>query len=350
MKVAIIINSIVLGGLERVSLNLAYWMSHQNGCHATIVALNRTNKNKYDVDGFDYYQIEGINKVFGLRQYIRKKNPDLVLTMGVPLCIYTVPALIGTKVRHVVSERNDPAHFAGKTTTKILSRFFMRFADGYVFQTKQAQHYYNKNIIRKSVIIHNPLLNIPIAENNEKIEIQKEIVTMGRLVKQKNQEMLIHAFSLFNKEFPDYSLTIYGEGEEREKLQSVIESNQLQSKISLPGSTEDVLNKIKSATLFVLSSDFEGMPNALMEAMAVGLPCVSTDCPCGGPSELIQNGKNGILVPVGDATTMAEAMKKIISERDYAKSLGKEATHINETHSMDKICKQWQEFFIKILS
>lgn len=349
MNIAIVIKAAVLGGLERVSLNLAKWFCEQEGDHATIVALSGSKYNMFNLDDYDYVELDGKFPILSLRHLFKKYNPDIVLTMGVPLCVYTVPALFGMNIKHVISERNDPAHFAGKTITRIVSRKLMQYADGYVFQTKDAQQFYKKKG-KRSAIIHNPLVNLPALEVNNKSDDNKLIVSVGRLVKQKNHQLLIEAFHKFSKDFPDYCLTIYGEGEERNHLETLIERFHLQSRVNLPGSFENIFDKIQRASLFVLSSDYEGMPNALMEAMALGLPCVSTDCPCGGPSELIKNGKNGVLVPVGDAKEMTEAMKKVIGDKKYAELLGKKALLIRETHAMDSVCKQWKAFFEIVLN
>ena len=254
--------------------------------------------------------------------------------MGVPLALYTVPAIMGLGVKHVISERNDPAHFAGKKTTRIFSRLLMRFADGFVFQTRKAQDYYSKSIRKRSVVIHNPLYDVPkiAIERGHK---RKEIVSVGRLNKQKNQRLLISAFADIYKTYPAFKLIIYGEGPERQSLEQYIKDLNL--------------DKIRDSYMFVMTSDFEGMPNALMEAMSLGLPCISTDCPCGGPSELIVDKKNGRLVPVGDKNALSNVMRKLIENEEDAEKIGTEAKTICDTHSIDRICMKWYNFFERIV-
>ena len=162
---------------------------------------------------------------------------------------------------------------------------------------------------------------------------------------QKNQKMLIEAFSKIHSNYPEYQLVIYGEGKLRHQLQEQIDLLGLQERISLPGSRSDVLEQIKDASLFVLPSDFEGMPNVLIEAMALGLPCISTDCPCGGPRELIQNGVNGILISVGDVEALACEMSKVLDDSEMSALLGKNAVQIREKLNMEKIGKEWLTFF-----
>lgn len=346
MEIAIIINSPVLGGAERVAFNLAKWLNCQDSVKASIIALKKTALNSFDTSESDYVEINGKNKILALRKAVKNKRPDIVLTLSVPLCVYTIPALFGLRLTHVVSERNAPAQFSGKKITRLLSRLLMRNADAYVFQTKEAQAFYGGAISKRSVVIHNPISNILVPDRHE---VNKEIVNVGRLDPQKNQMMLINAFSEIIKDYPDYSLIIWGEGRERMNLEKRIDNLQLSSKISLPGSTNNIFDKIKRSALFVMTSDYEGMPNALMEAMALGLPCISTDCPCGGPSELIHNGEDGVLIPVGDKDALINAIKKVLSDKEFANRIGKAAETIRDSHSMDRICAQWLGFFNKLM-
>lgn len=349
MNIIIIIGSPVLGGLERVAFNLSKWFCTQPGCHSTVIALSGTDYNAFDTTGYDYIELSEGQTIRKLRKAIKYKHPDIVLTMSVPSCIYTVPALLGLGIKHVVSERNDPNHFAGRTITRIVSRCLLRFADAYVFQTRQAQAYYGGNIAKNSVVIHNPLYKLFDISNLSLNSHRREIVSVGRLNPQKNFPMLIEAFSMIQKSFPLYRLIIYGEGPRRTELEGLIKSLGLENSVFLPGSTIDVLDKIKDATLFVLSSDFEGMPNALMEAMSLGLPCISTKCPCGGPEELIHDNHNGILVPVGDKKALSEAMIDLLNNDEKRNRLGNAAKKIRESHSMDKICHQWYDYFMGLI-
>ena len=200
-----------------------------------------------------------------------------------------MPALKGSKAKIIVSERNDPRNFQGKTITKLVSRYLMSKADGFVFQTNDACDFYKKYKDR-SVVIPNPVADVPvILERLPNEQRDKVIVTAGRLVPQKNHEMLIKAFGKIAYRFPEYKLIIYGEGELKEKLQLLSRDLSMGDRVVFPGSVNDLHEKIKNAELFVLSSDFEGMPNALMEAMAMGITCISTDY-CGGPRD-IESGK-----------------------------------------------------------
>ena len=170
---------------------------------------------------------------------------------------------------------------------------------------------------------------------------RKEIVTVGRLEPQKNQKLLINAFSELAKKFPDYTLVIYGEGSLRKKLEKYIESKGLKDRVFLPGAKNNIQEYIKDASLFVLSSDYEGIPNALIEAMAIGLPCVSTDCSPGGARELITNGENGVIVECRNSNELATAMARLLTDRESAKRMGTNAKKIYTRVDKNLVCNRW---------
>lgn len=350
MNIIIVISRPEMGGAQRVSINLADWINAKTEHKASIVALSHLDKGAYNMSLRDYHYLKSINKVCELRALLKDLQADIVLTMGVPLCIYTVPATIGLPLKHVVSERNDPAHFAGKRSTAIISRELIKLADAYVFQTKEAQAFYGGRIARNSVIIPNPLFNIqsmPLSIYNG--EREKTIVTVGRLNPQKNHKLLIDAFSVIHKQYPEYSLKIWGEGSERNSLEEFVKEKGLEKHVFLPGVSNKVFKEIFRCSMFVLSSDFEGMPNALMEAMALGLPCISTDCPCGGPSFLINNEENGLLVDVGNKQQIVDAIIKLIEHPSLASKIGHNAFAIRTQLSEQVVNKRWLEYFANVI-
>ena len=158
---------------------------------------------------------------------------------------------------------------------------------------------------------------------------------------QKNQKLLINAFSELAKKIPDYTLVIYGEGSLRKELEKFIESKGLKDRIFLPGAKNNIQEYIKDASLFVLSSDYEGIPNALIEAMAIGLPCVSTDCSPGGARELITNGENGVIVECRNSNELATAMARLLTDRESAKKMGTNAKKIYTRVDKNLVCNRW---------
>ena len=270
--------------------------------------------------------------------------------MGVPMCIYVMPALKGSKAKIIVSERNDPRNFQGKTITKLVSRYLMSKADGFVFQTNDARDYYKK-YKNKSVVIPNPVADVPvILERLPNEQRDKVIVTAGRLVPQKNHEMLIKAFGKIADRFPQYKLIIYGEGELKEKLQLLTKELGISNRVVFPGSVNDLHERIKNAELFVLSSNFEGMPNALMEAMAMGITCISTNCPCGGPKDLIDNGNNGYLIPVNDIDKCVDIITSVLDDKYEADRIGQNSLKTRDKYCSDVICSEWLNMVTKVVN
>jgi glycosyltransferase involved in cell wall biosynthesis len=246
-------------------------------------------------------------------------------------------------VKTVVSVRGEPTMEYDTTLMQTLAKFMFRFANGVVLQTKQSMKFFPKAVRKKSVIMSNPL-NPAFINRRYTGEREDVIVTVGRLDENKNQAMLIHAFSRIASEFPYMKLVIYGDGENKEKLEELVKSKNLEDRITLPGVISDVPSHIQNARIFALTSNTEGMPNTIIEAMALGLPVVSTDCPCGGPAELIEDGVNGLLVPVGDAYALADAFRKILEDGELEARLQANASKITQKLSPDKVNKEWREY------
>lgn len=342
MKVIIIISNSGVGGAQRVAMHLTKWLCTQPNCEAKLIGLQHTQAKTYDMSELNYDEICSKHIIAQLRKKIQQFQPDIVVSMGVPMVIYTAPACWRLGVKHIVSERNDPSHFAGRTSVRILAHLLMRTANGFVFQTKDAQRFYRMHEGTKSTVIPNPIA----VHQNEKIEAwhgerEKRIVSVGRLNKQKNHLLLIDAFSEIAEAYPEYKLYIYGDGKERAELEDRIGELNLIERVRLPGIIENVYEHTYKASAFVMSSDFEGMPNALMEALSYGIPCISTDCPCYGPRELIKSGENGYLVPVGDKTALKQRIIEIITSNELQKMLSRNAQKIIETHNIENVCLKW---------
>ncbi|MDO4493100.1 MAG: glycosyltransferase family 4 protein [Clostridia bacterium] len=278
-----------------------------------------------------------------LRALVKKERPDAVLALPEKVNVWTVLFLLGTGVPTIVSERNDPRRHPENKIKRILRRFVYPFAAGFVFQTADQRDYFPQSIRRRGTVLPNPLDTAALPSSFEGAR-ERTVVTAARLEPQKNLGLLLRAFALFRKSHPEYRLTVFGEGREREALTRLMGELGLADAVSMPGAVGDVPERIRTASVFVLSSDFEGMPNALIEAMAMGLPCVSTDCPAGGPRELIENGVNGLLTPVGDAEALSRAMCRIADDADLAEKLGKNALGVREKHDVAVVAKKWREY------
>jgi len=319
------------------------------------------NRNLYyqlnDGVNIEYLDCEKDNSLPFLKRYklrmkkiksaIKKINPDVVISFMSETNIDVCFAMMGLKIPLIVSERNDPKIDPASRVKQCMRRIAYNKPTGFVFQTPDARGYFSKKIREKSCIILNPLSSsLPLPYEGLR---DKRIVSVGRLNKQKNFPVLIDAFKEFAKEYPDYILEIYGEGLLEEKIKKYILDSGMQDKISLMGFCKDVHNKINSAAMFVMSSDFEGMPNALLEALALGMPCISTDCPCGGPRMLIEGKDNGILVKVKSSSEILEAMKYMADNPDEAAKMGKKAQCIRDEAKPSSITQMWIDYVNKCI-
>ena len=347
-KVAFFVNSLERGGAERVTVRLAEYF-YRNGIQCYVIT-NRTGNNEYPVpDGVERFSLSTKKSVLNslkLRRLLKQLSPNAVAVMGTSESIIAVPGSLGLKTKLVISERNDPKNYLGNKLVIGVSRWLMRFADDFVFQTSSAKSFYDKKLKGRGRIIFNPIVasDLPDPWTGERV---KKFVTAGRLEPQKNQKLLIEAFSEISSQNPDFQLNIYGSGSLKEELESEISKRNMNEKIFLCGNQPNVLSLIRDAYAFILPSDFEGMPNALIEAMAVGLPCISTDCPCGGPAALIKNKENGILIPVNDKDAMVNAMQYVIDNTEIAKKYGEQAYKIRDMLDISNIGKEWEAVLLE---
>ncbi len=359
MHIAFFAMSLNRGGSERVIVNLC------NEClvkrHKVTIITCLSDDACFKLDGqivhrkIDKNEIQRkqnkaqrfLRRRKGFEETVKKIHPDIIA------CFLPEPSFIALSLKKsfqiplIVSERADPSLEYRALIYRIMIKVLYRNGDGFVFQTEDAKKYFDSGIQLKSVIIPNSLS--PDAMRTPYMgERNKEIVAVGRLVSEKNYPMLFHAFQKIADDFPDYVLRIYGEGELYSDLEHLIAALGLKERIFLMGRKDHIFDLISQSALFVLSSAHEGMPNALMEAMALGLPVISTDCPCGGPRSLIRNGYNGILVENDNAEVMADGMRQILSDLDFAEELARNARGIAQMLNPEKINKQWEDYICKI--
>ena len=182
-----------------------------------------------------------------------------------------------------------------------------------------------------------------------KLKIKKEnvITAMGRLDEQKGFDVLINAFKEVYNRHPEYKLKIFGNGLEKNKLQELINKLGLSENVILCGANQDAIFEVAKSKIYVLSSRYEGMPNALIEAMAAGTACISTDCKF-GPSELINDGKNGLLIPVDDVRTLSEKILFLIKNDSARENIEKEAMKIRKKLDANTIYKKYYDYFVGV--
>ena len=286
------------------------------------------------------------SRIAKLRRLLREYRPDILVTCMQEPNFRGMVASFGLPVKRLVSVCNaSEKEYPGKLGL-LVGKVLMPMAEGCVFQTEQERAWFPKRLQKKSRIIMNQVT--PGFFDIHYDGPRHGIVTVGRLNEQKNQALLIRAFARIADKVED-DLLLYGDGELRGELQALIDALKLGGRVRLMGVSTDVANAIKGAKLFALSSDYEGVPNAVMEAMALGLPCVCTDCLGGGPAMLLDGGRAGVLVPMRDEQALAEAMLRLLQDPAEAARLGAAARERAAAFRPDAVFAQWEDYVRSII-
>ncbi|MDF2943525.1 MAG: hypothetical protein K0S01_2383 [Herbinix sp.] len=351
MNIVFVTRSMLSGGAERIIAELTKYMVKKS-IECKIITLDKEKVFYHLPEQVEIHAIGEMSpnryldkwiRYKELRRYVKQLKPDLVLSLPEDIGIFVIPALLGTKIPVVVSERNNPWDMPWKKGTRLMRRLFYPFASGFIFQTEQAASFFSTRVRKRGIVLPNPLDLERVGKPWEGAR-RKEIVGAGRLEQQKNFPLLIKAFARFYESHPDYSLCIYGEGSLREELNNLAMSLLPPETYHLPGRTTELLEHMRGAAMFVLSSDYEGMPNVVIEAMAMGMPVISTDCPSGGSAFLIDNEKNGLLVPVGDEVALSKAMDRVAQSNEFAVEIGKNAQQIKHKLDSEVVAEKWREY------
>ena len=340
------------GGAERQIIMLANALAKRK--HEVHLIVLVENNSKYSIEqSVIVHDLTAVEKRNGnriverfraLKSELAKIQPDVSIhywLQSAYMCAMMKKSITG----HVIySERGDPGDAEYKGVLGIVRFLAFRRVDGFVFQSEGARDYFKGRVVKKSVVIRNSV-ELPEGRFLEPCQNrEKKIVNVGRLHPQKNQQLLINSFAKIANQFPEYILEIYGDGELKESLQEQIDQLGLHDRIYLKGITQNILEKVYTASLFVLTSDYEGMPNALMEAMAVGVPCISTDCRPGGARELIENGKNGWIVPVNNVDALSDKIRNVLNTLSESGNIAKKAREIRHTYSSYIVFNRWDRF------
>lgn len=290
--------------------------------------------------------IRNINRIRFLVKKCRDEHPDLVIGYTIQGGIIACIVARFIKIRTIVCERQDPKQFG--RLQRVIRDFLYKSADGAVFQTIEAQNYFSK-------IVHNSTV-IPNFIDNEKLPVVRRfsdrsniICSAGRLEYAKNQEMLIKAFCNIMNDYPHYVLNIWGEGALRGKLEELVREKKAEQRVFLCGRTNEIFEELSESKIFVLSSNYEGYPNALLEAMALGNACVSTDCPCGGPRDMIQDGINGYLIPVGNVDMLEKTLRTLLDNEDNMQEIAHKAMKKQLSNGKMAILKKWFAYIDSIM-
>lgn len=338
------------GGAERVVANLANCLANE---YEVLIYTPTDNNSFYYLD--KKVRIEGAGYKVSKKKIIRPillginvfklyfnfykkmkiEKPDVVISF---LTETNIVALLQARRKYklIISERNDPYRY--NALIQIIIKKLYKKADAFVCQSQTVKQYFE---FSNCIVIENPIDTSKL-ETVYKGERKKEIVAVGRLMPQKNFALLIEAFSKLKKEYSDYILKIYGEGILREELQKQIDNLNLNERVFLVGASQNVTRDYREASLFVMSSDYEGFPNALIEAMAMGLPVISTDFATGVAREFIQEN-NGILVPVGDVNALTKSIETLLANKAKRELMSENNIKMREKFSINIIENKWKK-------
>jgi glycosyltransferase involved in cell wall biosynthesis len=281
-----------------------------------------------------------------IKRVIKEVEPDIIHAHDVKATV--IASLISNKVPIISHLHGNSIEMRKISLKSILYAISTARVRKYIVVSESCldDYKFKRVIIKKTKkltnIIFNDRINKLIELSNEKYKF--DFIYLGRLKEQKNHSLLINAFAKIADEFKEEKLIIYGEGSLRKELEELICKLNLRERVILKGATHNVEQKIKNAKLFILSSKYEGLPNVVMEAMALGLPIIATDCPCGGPRMLIEEYKNGILVEVDNVDHMASSIRSVLMDEEYQDKLGKNAKITSEKFQPEKIFSYWQKY------
>lgn len=356
MNILLVISSLGSGGAERVmSLMANYWANERH--RVTLVTLDKTGNDFYLLSanvsriGLDLLcesnhtlaaLANNFSRTARLRKTIKEVRPDVVISFMEKTNILTILATSLLPVTTIISERTDPRfHQIGSIWTWLRNRIY-QYAYALVVQTNGVWGWASFRFRNcKIEVIPNPVVLPPsFEEATHSQSTETTVVAIGRLDRYKGFDILINAFSQCVTDRPEWRLVILGEGPERKELERLLHERDLVGRVELPGRVQDVFPILSKAALFVLSSRYEGFPNALIEAMACGLPVIATDCPS-GPAEIITNGVDGVLVPIEDVHAMAEAMGRLMDSNELRAHLASAAVNIRKRLSIHEVMRKW---------
>lgn len=357
MKYLFVIPALNAGGAERVIVTLANDFAKKNN-EVTILTFNKSDS-FYNVD--ENVKIHGLkvdisskkwirfltipfkelSRIVRMHYFIKEYKPDLILSFLFTTNIMSVILHLINRRPLIVSERNDPSSY--NYLVKMACKYMYPLADCIVCQGENVKTFFSKGK-EKVKVIPNPInkSSIPIVYSEKK---NKVVVAVGRLIPQKNFSLLIDSFSDISSLFPDHTLEIYGKGPLENQLKKKIQDLGMTHRIKLMGEKKNVMHFIQNSELFVMTSNFEGFPNALVEAMASGLPVISTNFASGIAKEYISDNENGLVVPIQNRESLTKAMVTILSDKDLRETMSKNNKKILEELHGDIVFEKWNNLF-----
>ena len=364
MKILLCISSLGAGGAERVAVTMANFWTSSTSNDVTIVTLSPSAMLPfYEIDpAVTIVNFDGeLAKLTGLRAvkaricYIRKSfvriRPDVIISFIDQLNVYCLAAAAFTGIPVIVTEHIDIAYHDIGALWNFLRNIFYPMAIAVVCVSKGVLSSMPVHLRKKCFVIYNPINTNSKRYAYDKphdSNARKVVMSMGRLVRQKGFDMLIRSFGLLADKHPDWDLAIYGDGTDREKLNLLVGSCGLASRITIYGTTHSPDAVMSNADLFVLSSRYEGFGLVLCEAMSYGLPVISFDCPS-GPREIVTHEFNGLLVPPENVHALAESMNLLMGDEKHRNKLAKNAVLISQKFGIGVIMNQWDQFIKQLI-
>ena len=361
--IAFHLNCLVQGGAERVVSNLANQFAREG--YKVYVATEWVDKNEFVLDERVTRVHVGLRegdekknritkfflRVKYLKEFVKNYHPDVLIAFAQRANYRALMAAGKSDVPVVISIRTDPVGHYDAFSDKVQIKWLFPRAAGCVFQTTGQKEFFKPYLQDNSAIILNPV-NPKHFGLKKPEKRDKAVVHHARLVDFKNQPMLCEAFIKVHEKHPDYVLKIYGPDSfdgTKEILDKIIADNHAEDYILLMGGSDELEKEIPKGEVYAFSSDWEGLPNSLLEAMAMGMPCVATDCPCGGPRTVMRDGENGLLVPIKNPDALAEGICRLIEDKELAERLGNEAAKIEQITNSEAVFIQWRDYLEKII-
>ena len=355
MNIVFITSSIGYGGAAKMLCFVAESLA-KRGHKVSICNYGSTHDvtgYKRVIEGVSVYEIQAqgnAEKIKSIKQIAKKEEANVIVSFTAypNFCAKIVSLMLG--IPSIMSERGDPNRTVHKSIKAKIMIGLINRSKGGVFQTDGARQFYGRGLKKRSIIIPNPIFikgEIPEVKWEDR---EKSVVSVGRLDnEQKRYDVMLDAFKLFSAKHPEYILKLYGRGNDEELIKKWVLERELVDKVKFMGLTTQPMQDIAKDGMFLITSDYEGISNSLLEAMAVGLPCVSTDHTPGGARLLIQNGENGLLAPVEDAQGLADAMCMFARDEELAKKCREEAKKVIERFNPEKIIDMWEGYIEKVV-
>ena len=347
MKIIFIINSMVCGGAQKIISILSEHLSDDNEIHllvlqdVDIVTPIPQNVKLHIIKSPKIRFIRAIVQFFRMLVFARSERPHILVSFLTRSNAYAVLTgkLLGVPV--IAAERGDPER--GKKNDPFLY-WIINHADGMVFQTSGAARFFSQRLQEIGQVIPNPISDSNlIYDIKSRIKYKISCVSRFEII-QKRQDVMINAFAHLVRKYEAATLHFYGDGPDMCKAKEQIQLLNLSDKVYFHGYVSNVAECVLNSHLYVLSSDYEGIPNSLIEALSIGIPCISTDCRPGGAKLLMEKIGAGILVPRGDAEAMAGAVDRLFQDDALCEQFSKNGRNVSKIFSIDNIVAQWRDY------